>query len=327
MNSSNRRRILLTGATGFVGRFLVPLLQKQGYDVHVLLREKQAVQTLSYSGAIPAYTIIGNLACLEETDSTLIKAFEQADYVIHCAGLAHAFDKADDEPYQKTNTQSTRILSRLAAQQGVRRFILVSSVRAQCGPVSSKILTESDPFAPTDAYGRSKRDAELFLEQEFQQSNMDWVALRPVLIYGTQVKGNMSSLVRLAQTPFPLPLAGFSGKRSILSLENLGEAILTLLNTDLMLRCPLLVADDDPLTIGEMVSALRKGMHRKDLLINIPEQFFGIVARFFGKQEAFLRISGSLQVDTHALKALGWKPLHSSQKGLEALGRMLLSGS
>ncbi len=319
--TSSGKRIALTGATGFMGQFLVPKLLARGYTVRVLLKKEPENYQPSISPESPfglyEHAVVGDLT----NSHGLKKALEGVDFVVHCAGLAHAFDKADEEPYQRINNHATQHLSALAAKQGVKRFIMMSSVRAQSGPTAQTVLTEDDPFLPTDAYGRSKRDAEIFLNQEFRDSQMDWVALRPVLTYGDSVKGNMARLIKMAKWPLPLPVGSLSGRRSVLSLENLEDAVAYVLKTDGFLRRSFLVADDEPLTLGEMIEALRKGMQCKAPVINFPESLLSLAACAFGKKEILSRIAHSLEVETTALKVLGWTPLHSSKEGLEKLGQ------
>ena len=124
---------------------------------------------------------------------------------------------------------------RAARRAGVRRFVFLSSIRAQSGPSADHVLTEDVTAQPTDAYGRSK----LAAEQGLAELALDWVALRLVLVYGAGVRGNMAELVRLARTPYPLPLGALRSRRSLLSLDNLVAAIETVLSRPGQLRRPL----------------------------------------------------------------------------------------
>ena len=122
-----------------------------------------------------------------------------------------------EDDYRLLNTEATIRLAQAAQRAGVRRFVFLSSIRAQCGPVEDDVQTESMEPKPVDAYGRSK----LAAEQGLATLDIDWVALRPVLVYGPGVKGNMAELIRLARSRLPLPFGGLTARRSLLSLDNL----------------------------------------------------------------------------------------------------------
>ncbi len=299
--------IALTGATGFIGRFLLNDLMQRGYKVRVLLRKPVDVPVNADSA------VIGDITCPQN----MSEALKDVSAVIHSAGLAHAMTGLPEDDYRTINTEATANLASAAHRAGVERFIFLSSIRAQSGPTASQLLTETMKPEPTDAYGRSK----LAAEEALATIGIDWVALRPVLVYGDGIKGNMAALLQLAQSPWPLPLAALKAKRSLLAIENLTEAVDLTLKTAMPLRRPLIVADDNPLTIGEMIQALRFGLGRKAGLIPIPESVLRFGCSLLGKSEAFERVAGSLTVSTEALKGLGWRPPVTSAQGLTELAR------
>ena len=145
------------------------------------------------------------------------QALAGVDAVIHSAGIAHAMSGVPEDDYRLLNTEATIRLAQAAQRAGARRFVFLSSIRAQCGPVEDDVQTESMEPKPVDAYGRSK----LAAEQGLATLDLDWVALRPVLVYGPGVKGNMAELIRLARSRLPLPFGGLTARRSLLSLDNL----------------------------------------------------------------------------------------------------------
>jgi len=147
------------------------------------------------------------------------------------------------------------------------------------------------------------------------------VALRPVLVYGPGVKGNMAALIKLASRPLPLPFASLPGRRSLLSVDNLVTAIDTVLRTEEPLRRPLIVAEPGALTIAEMITSLRRGLGRRPGLMPVPTPFLRYVFRMLGRPEACERIAGSLVASAAALTALGWTVPVSTQDGLAALAR------
>src|SRR5205814_3701651 len=166
-------------------------------------------------------------------------------------------------------------LARAAKRAGARRFVFLSSVRAQCGPSADQVVSEEQEPRPTDAYGRSK----LAAEQGLAQLDLDWVALRLVLVYGPGVKGNMAQLLRFARTPYPLPLGALHGRRSLLALDNLVAAIDTVLAAPGRLRQPLIAADPGALSIPEMIAAMRRGLGRSAGLFPVPPTLLRTAAR------------------------------------------------
>ena len=253
---SDRPVIALTGATGFIGQHLLHELPKRGYRLRVLLRRPTAVPLESASA------VVGDLA----RPQNMTAALADVDAVIHSAGIAQTMSGIPEDDYRTFNTEATIALARAARRAGVRRFVFLSSIRAQSGPSADHVLTEDATAQPTDAYGRSK----LAAEQGLAELALDWVALRLVLVYGAGVTGNMAELVRLARTPYPLPLGALRNRRSLLSLDNLVAAIDTVLSRPGQLRRPLIVSDPEALTLPEIVAAVRRGLGRPPGLITVP---------------------------------------------------------
>jgi nucleoside-diphosphate-sugar epimerase len=303
----NAPLIALTGATGFIGQSLLNELPKRGFRVRVLLR-RPAEAPLGASSAV-----IGDIAAPQN----MAAALRDVDAIIHSAGLAHAMSGRPEDDYRTINTEATIRLGRAAERAGLKRFVFLSSIRAQSGPVAQNALTEDDEPAPTDAYGRSKLEA----ERGLAGLALDWVALRPVLVYGPGVKGNMASLLQLARSPFPLPLGGLRAQRSLLAVENLVGAVETVLKAPGPLRRPFIVADPEPLAVPDMIVALRQGLGRNPGLIPVPGRLLAWAARMAGREEAFERLAGSLVASPEALRRAGWQPQVRTAEGLSALAR------
>src|SRR5438067_8121288 len=231
--------LALTGATGFIGQHLLRDLPKRGHRLRVLLRHPSSVPMQCASA------VIGDLA----RPRNMSAALEGVDAVIHSAGFTQGMSGIPEDDYRVLNTEATINLARAAWRAGAKRFIFLSSIRAQCGATAEYVLTEELAPEPTEAYGRSK----LAAERGLANLALDWVALRLVLVYGPGVKGNMAELLRFARAPYPLPLGGLDGRRSLLSLDNLVAAIDTVLAVPGPLRRPLIVADREALTIPDMI--------------------------------------------------------------------------
>jgi UDP-glucose 4-epimerase len=309
MNGPGGGRILITGATGFVGASLTPWLAARGRRLRLALRHPAELPPGIESAVIGDISDPRNMA----------RALEDIDTVIHCAGVAHATEAIPDAVYDRINRQATLDLARAAQRAGVRRFLFLSSIRAQSGPVAPRLLTEADAPAPTDAYGRSKLAAEQGLRDICAKGGMDHAALRPVLVYGPGVKGNMAALLRLAASPWPLPLGGFTARRSLLAIENLCTAIETLADAPAPLNRAFIVADREALTAGQMVAAIRRGLGRAPMLLPAPTGLLAAAARLGGREEAIARLSGALEASPAALLDLGWRPPVATPDGLAAL--------
>jgi len=297
--------IALTGATGFIGQYLLQEMPKRGHRVRALLRRPASMPVQTSSAVIGDLTRPQNMSA----------ALEGVDAVIHSAGLAHAMSGVPENDYRLINTEATVRLARAARRAGAKRFVFLSSIRAQCGPTADMVLTEAVEPRPTDAYGRSK----LAAEQGLAELDLDWVSLRAVLIYGPGVKGNMAQLIKLARSPLPLPLASLTARRSLLALENLCAAIETVLAAPGALRRVFVAADPQALTVAEMIAALRSGLARQPNVFPFPPALLEFLFRAAGRAEIYQRLSGSLIADPAALRILGWAPPLATPAGLAKL--------
>lgn len=300
--------ILVTGASGFIGRDLVNRLAAAGHRVRAAARDPSSLLSLPVE---PAF--LGDLA----GDFDWTPLVTGVSHVVHLAGIAHATDEIPEATYQRVNAQACEDLAIACRGAGVSRLVLISSVRAQIGPAATTILTERTLAAPTDAYGRSKLAAEAAIARVLADGATDWTALRPVVLYGPGVKGNVRTLARLARSGLPLPLATLPGKRSLLGLANFASAVAHVLTSEHAARRTFLVADPGPLTVGEFVAALRRGQGRSPRLLPVPTGLLRLGASLVGKGDMLDRLTGDLVVDTTALQSTGWQPCETASEGLE----------
>lgn len=304
---SGRGRVLVTGASGFIGRATVKALHDAGYDVRAAARAPtfdapkgvEAVLLPDLAGPFDARPLVDGM-----------------DYVVHLAGLAHATTTIPEAVYQTVNCAAAAELARASAALGVKRFILVSSVRAQTGPAAAVPVREDQEPSPTDAYGRSKLAAERAVARAWDGVPPRWVVLRPVLVYGPGVKGNMALLLRLARSRWTLPFASLKGRRSLLSIGNFAGAIRHCLVCEQVLGGTFLVADGTPVTVAEILSSLRLGLGRRPNLIPFPAPMIKGALRVTGGEAAADRMLGDLVVDTNALSATGWRPIEATSDAL-----------
>ncbi len=299
--------IAITGATGFIGAHLLRELSARGHKLRVLLRRPAHVPLQTSSA------VIGDIA----RPQNMAAALEGVGAVIHSAGIAQGMTGIPEDDYRVLNTEATIDLARAARRAGAKRFVFLSSIRAQSGPTADTVLTEDMPSRPTDAYGRSK----LAAERGLAELDIDWVALRPVLVYGPGVKGNMAQLLALARMPYPLPLGGLRAKRSLVSADNLASAVDVVLAAPAPLRRPLIVAEPGPLTVAAMITALRQGFGRQPNVFPVPASLLAAALRALGRHDAYERLAGALVADASALAKLGWRATGTSAEGLERFAR------
>jgi nucleoside-diphosphate-sugar epimerase len=302
-----RARLALTGGTGFIGQHLLRELTRRGYQVRVLLRRPTMLP------ADCASAVIGDIA----RPQNMASALADVDAVIHSAGLSRAASGMPEDDYRVLNTEATIGLARAAQRAGVRRFVFLSTIRAQAGPTDPRALTEEMEPQPTDAFGRSK----LAAERGLAEAGLDWVALRLALAYGPGVTGNMAQLIRLARSRLPLPLGALTARRSLLSLDNLAAAVDCVLTAQGPLRRPLIAADPAALTVADMITAMRRGLGRRPGLVPVPAWMLAAMLRAAGRAEAYERLAGPLVADPAALLRLGWVPPVATAAGLEQLMR------
>ncbi len=292
-------RVLLTGAGGFVGKALGERFVDAGYAVRAVSRQPQTLAgTFAEVAALPEEPA---------SEAAWVPLLTGVDHVVHCAGIAHATAEIPRKTYMSVNADLAGALARAAATEIRGRFVFVSSIRAMAGPVSDTVLEDDTPPAPQDDYGRSKLEGERLVAKAFAGGGF-YTILRPVLIYGPGVKGNLASLARLAALPIPLPIAGLSAKRSLLDVGALADAILHLLGLKRPATGPFIACDCEPISVAEIVAAMRKGLGRRPLLFAFPDALLAAPFRLAGRGEAWRRLTGPLMARADGLEALGWKP-------------------
>ena len=301
-------RILLTGASGFVGRAVIGSLAQGGHTLRAAVRRPPLP-------AFPAAVEVAQHADLTEAVDWR-PLLDGVDQVVHLAGIAHTGRVAASALYDRINHRATAELAAAAAQARVRHFVFVSSIRAQSGPSADHVLTDRDRPAPTDAYGRSK----LAAETAVRRAGVPFTILRPVLLYGPGVKGNFASLLRAALSPWPLPVKSFANRRSLLGVQNFASALSFVLAAPRTIGETYVVADPgSPLSLAEVLAVLREAQGRRPLIVPLPPWCFAVPLRLAGRADAWERLGGDLRADPGKLVAAGWRPRHDTRSGLAAL--------
>lgn len=301
-------KILITGATGFVGRGLVPALILAGHDVLCAVSKK--------ADWLQAKQVVINRI---ELQSDWSDALDGIDVVIHLAARVHVMKDTVASPWDefyKINSLATKNLAEQAAQHGVKRFVFLSSIK-----VNGEFTLDNQPFTedslaqPDDPYGKSKLHAEQYLRSVSQETGMEVVILRPPLIFGPGVKANFLKMMQLVNKGWPLPFGKINNKRTFLYIDNLVSAICTVAVEPKAANQIYLLADDDSWSLSDLLTFLASTMDVRLKLFKVPGLLF--IFNLPGLKNLKLRLLGSLEVSNNKIKSqLGWIPPMTSAEGL-----------
>lgn len=304
-------RILLTGATGFLGRALLQELLHRQHEVIAAVRQVSPV-----ADGVCSYRI----ADISGT-TDWIPALRGREVVVHAAARVHVMRSRHSDPlmeFRKVNVEGTLRLARLAAEEGVRRFVFISSIKVNGESTEpGRPFTADDQPGPTDPYAISKLEAEQGLMLLADATGMEVVIIRPPLVYGPGVKGNFASMIKLVEKGFPLPFGNIRNKRSLVGIDNLVDLIIRCIDHPAAANRVFLAGDGEDLSTTELLRALGGRMGIAARLIPVPEWGLQWGAVLLGKKAMAQRVLGSLQVDiTQTCELLGWKPPYTVEEGL-----------
>ncbi|WP_417435979.1 UDP-glucose 4-epimerase family protein [Idiomarina abyssalis] len=299
-------KLLLTGASGFIGSELFKQLSDNGLHLIGTARKPHGDSIM----AVPLDT---------KNWSPILNGVET---VIHCAALAHVPESSDKDfisQVREYNVVAPQRLAKQAKEKGVKRFIFLSSVKALGeSTAQGEAYTSQSECSPEDLYGESKRDAELALKKELSGSATELVIIRPPLVYGPGVKGNFKALMGLAKKNLPLPFGAVKNKRSLVSLGNLVSLIITCVKHPQPLNETFLVSDDHDVSTKELFETLTRAYGKKPKLWRCPVGLMRFGATILGKKAIADRLFGNLQLDiTHTKKTLNWEPPVSFQQAMQ----------
>jgi len=307
------KKVLVTGATGFIGKALVHKLIEQQYRVIAGVRhleESQSTLQVELGDSASATDIIASL--------------QQVDVVIHLAGRAHIMHNTAHDPlteFRKVNTAGTLNLALQAAEAGVKRFIFISSIK-----VNGEMTDTNSPFQveltapPTDPYALSKYEAEHGLMSLAQSTGMEVVVIRPPLVYGPGVKANFASMVNWLESGIPLPLGAIHNKRSLVAMDNLLSFIILCISHPKAANEIFLISDREDVSTTQLLQKIIRALHKKTILFPVPVSWMNFVAVLLGKQDIANRLFASLLIDSSkATDLLGWEPVINMDRQLQKM--------
>ncbi len=301
-------KILITGASGFVGSNLINYLEAKKYDlIKVSRRDKKG------------FVKLDNLNKKYDWKNTL----KGCDIVVHLAGRAHIFknpSKKELEEINEVNFHGTINLARQAAKFGVKKFIFLSSSKVNGEKtLNNSKFKETDKFIPIDPYAKSKYKAEISLKKIALKTKLSIVIIRPPIIYGPGVKGNFLSLIKLVNLGIPLPFKSFTNKRAILSVKNLCNFIDCVIKDDRANNHTFVISDKKPTTINNLVLKISKGLNINLKTFSLNKKFILLFAALINKKEAISKITDSFELDISKSKEiLNWQPPYSTLSGINS---------
>ncbi len=304
--------VLLTGASGFVGKAVLAAAKRRGIVVRPVFRSHASANGQSGAVLVPG----------QDGEADWAQALQGVDVVIHAAARAHVMREEAQDPlteYRRVNVQGTSNLARRAAAAGVRRFVFISSIKVNGeATLPGRPFTADDVLAPEDAYGISKAEAETDLRRIAQETGMEVTIIRPPLIYGPGVKGNFSSLIDWVRRGLPLPLGGIThNRRSLVGLDNLVDLIWVCVEHPKAANQTFLISDGEDLSMAELLRRIGKSLGRPVRLLWVPAGLITFMASLLGKKVISQRLLSSLQVDiSKTSELLGWRPSVTVDQGL-----------
>lgn len=304
-------RVVVTGSEGFVGTALSAMLTSAGHEVVPVARN---------------LVVPGNCHL---SYSLLDAVMQDADAVIHLAARAHVIVENHSDPlaeFRRVNVAGSLSIAEAAARAGVSRFVFVSSIGVLGNTSGGRIFAETDVPAPQEPYAISKLEAEQALQVLSRKSALELVIVRPPLVYGPQVKGNFSRLLRLVASGIPLPFGAVQNQRSYIGLYNLCDFLLSCTFNPSAKGRLFHVADGEDVSTPELLEMLAAAMGRRSKVFCCPLPLLSVAAGMLGKRAELNRLTTNLRVDSSLARALlGWHPIKDLQTGIVDMARWFIT--
>lgn len=309
--SAFAERVLVTGATGFVGRGLVQRLLSEGRFVRAAVREGSRPDC---EESVP----VGNIGA--QTDWTA--ALAGIDAIVHLAARVHVMRDSTADPlaaYRAVNTEGTSRLAHAAAAAGVKRLVFVSTAKVFGESSGSTSISDDDPARPQDPYAVSKWEAEQLLHRIAAETGLEVVILRPPLVYGPGVGANFLRLMKWVDRGYPLPFGAVKNRRSLVAADNLVDAIVTCLSHPAAAGQAFCVTDGCDLSTAELIRKLGEALDRPTRLIALPLWTMRAAGTVLGRSDEVDRLLSSFSLNGQMIRQrLDWRPPRSVEQGLAA---------
>jgi len=308
--TSTMTRVLVTGASGFVGRSLCLALADAGYTVRAALRTDRAVPAV-----VAEKVIVGEIG--RHTDWTA--ALANVELVIHTAARAHVFGEGATRGnlYEETNAHGTGRLAEMASTHGIRRLVYLSSVKVNGEETTTHPFTPDDLPHPQDAYGSSKWLGEKLLRDVAMRNKLEFAVLRSPLVYGPGVRANFLRLMNWVDKGFPLPLGAVNNRRSLVSVWNLCDLLIHLLRHPGAAGHTWMASDGEDLSTPQLIRSIGKAMNKRVSLIPVPVALLRLGSLVLGRAAEINRLCGSLVVDIGRTRQdLAWNPVMTVEDAL-----------
>lgn len=310
-------RVLVTGASGFVGRSLCAALATRGHKLRLSLRKPLAPEQVPAEAETVCVGEIG-----PHTDWGM--ALQGVDAVVHLAARVHVMrdsPQAADE-YHRINTAGTLALAQQARVAGVRRLLFVSSIKVNGESTNGRGFCHDDRPAPCDAYAESKLAAERGLQA---MQGLETVIVRPSLVYGPGVKGNLARLCRLVHSGMPLPFGAIHNRRDLVCVDNLVDLLICCLEHPAAAGQIFLAADGAAQSTPQLCASIAEAMAKRSRIVAVPVWLLRFVAGVLGRSAEIDRLTQSLEIDSsHTRTTLGWKPPCTAREGTMRMVRAYL---
>lgn len=309
--------VLLTGASGFVGKAVLEELLARDFSVVAALRN--APGDLDPRAAVSRFEAL-------DGSTNWAAALAGVRTVIHSAARVHVMNDTETDPlaaFRKVNVEGTVNLARQAVQAGASRFVFISSIKVNGeGTVKGRPYGADDTPAPADPYGVSKMEAEQALRSLASETGLEVVIVRPVLVYGPGVKANFLAMMRWLDKGVPLPFGAIDNRRSLVALGNLADLVVTCVDHPAAANQTFLVSDGEDLSTSGLLHRMASALGRPARLLPVPSSLLELGAGLLGKRSLSQRLCGSLQVDIEKTRSLlGWKPPISVDDALRLAAR------
>ena len=306
-------KVLVTGANGFIGRHVCSELISRGWTVTGAVRDKE-------TGSLLPSEVLTLLVEDMYSVQDWHKALQGITHVIHLIARTHTPDLERTDSYldyKRVNVDLTENLTKACLSSGIKKFLFMSSIKA-IGERSTSPLDENFPALPEDNYGKTKLEAEkLLIELCSKGEGMEYVIIRPPLVFGPEVRGNFQRLLKIASAGIPLPLGSSNNMRSVIFGKNLAHAVVHLLEKSDAGNNIFHISDEPDLSTTELLKKLRKGLGKPELLFPFPPPLLFLAAKLLGKGREAEKVLGSLQVSSEKARgSFGWTPPFTLEEGL-----------